>query len=260
MGMVMNKMVILFIGHVFVAHAHRVCILVPGTWSYQTSWAQPDAEFCTELAKQCDELIVFWWSAHHTHNSRMSAAGDLMKRISNLPPDISIMIVSHSHGTNVANVATQLLKQHQHPHKIESIYALATPINTETYYPHMDVVQEFYNLFSFGDLIQPVLGCFSRIYPQHERIANINITINGKDPNHCSIHDHRVAQWLSLIPKHFMDHKMNGFEQFAFHHPGTIHFYDDRPPQYEIDYMRDAWLEADRYVQNSLERMVKLSE
>ena len=55
------------------------------------------------------------------------------------------------------------------------------------YLPNMKVIQYLYNLFSFEDLIQTVLGLSVREFPEHKRIANLRVIINGKEPDHAGL-------------------------------------------------------------------------
>lgn len=85
---------------------------------------------------------------------------------------------------------------------IEKIYLLGTPVCVEKYHPQMKVVGSLLNLFSGGDLIQPVLGLYQRQYPLHDRITNIEIrfTAEGQKPGHSAMHDQLVGRWLLHIP------------------------------------------------------------
>lgn len=90
---------------------------------------------------------------------------------------------------------------------IEKIYLLGTPVSVEKYHPQMNVVGSLINLFSDGDLIQPVLGLYQRQYPPHERIENVELRFmaGGQNqfikPGHSALHDQLVGRWVLHIPE-----------------------------------------------------------
>ncbi len=238
-----NKIIlaILFIPHCLLSHS--VFILIHGTWAFKEPWHMPGGVFFDELEYYAHffniKIVPYRWEGANNHKTRVHAAKGLVKLIQSYPKDIQICIVAHSHGTNVGIIASQLLVQDEvNKHHIEVFYALGTPINSD-YQPDMHIINYFYNLFSFEDFVQPVLGIFKRCYNTHERIANICITINGKEPGHCELHDPVVAQWLPGLHESLMNKKIDLI------HPGIIHFYSNREPKYEIDKNREELIEQD---------------
>ena len=89
---------------------------------------------------------------------------------------------------------------------IDRVYLLGTPTNSTTLGPQMDVVGDVLNFFSYGDIIQPVLGLYQRTYPKHERLINLEVVTwdhNKKiinKPDHHEIHAPEIGRWLLAIP------------------------------------------------------------
>ncbi|MEX2437795.1 MAG: hypothetical protein WD449_00915 [Candidatus Babeliales bacterium] len=101
----------------------------------------------------------------------------------------------------------------------------------------MDSIETFYNFFSLGDHIQPLLGLYGRLYPAHGRLANIRATINKKDLLHSELHAPCIGRWLPYIHKKLTLDRKGSFEHFDFFSDGLIDFNHDlkKNPQYRID-------------------------
>lgn len=243
-------------------HAHTVYIIIHGTWAAASDWCMPGGDFydaVTESAQKLNASVCFLiWSGANSHSARSKAAQQLVNMIQLHPPETSINLIAHSHGANVGIVASQLLAQEKdNKHMIHSFYALGVPINTEQYLPDMNVISYFYNIFSFGDFIQPILGVCDRQFPPHERIANIRITIDGKEPNHSELHGPVVGTWLPLIHKKLAENTVGNFASFDFQQPGIIRFSSNQPPWYEIDLQRDLLIEEDRLLMQKLNEVIR---
>jgi len=235
-------------------HAHDVFIIIPGTWSSHASWHQQGGDFFETLKRSSSEsatIITFKWSGKNKHSDRVKAAHQLADIIEQYE---NVILIGHSHGSNVGALASQILAQRKSKSTITIFYALGTPVDVLDYMPDMNIVGHLYNLFSFGDIVQPVLGAFSRVYPQHERIANISITVHGKEPSHTELHHSAVARWLPQL--HELLSKPNNAilnnKKFAFLDPGVLHFTQEQPPRYEIDINRENTLEEDLDFQRGL--------
>jgi len=232
-----------------------VFIVVHGTWSSAAKWYIPGSNFFDVLEHHARRLghkaIIYTWSGQLDEIHRAAAGKGLAKLIRSYPAKTEFYIIAHSHGTNIAIVASQELARQEHnKHRIKIIYALATPVDRKIYMPDMSVIDYFYNLFSFRDIVQPVLGFFHRTYPPHERIANIRIMINGKEPGHCDIHDTALAHWLPHLHDMLINNECSPV--FTFHIPGIIDFFDHDKPQYTLDIEREALLEKDRNIQQHM--------
>lgn len=180
---------------------NKICILIHGTWAANSNWHKPGGEFYETLkekfSKQKIKLINFNWSGTLSYEKRQLAGQRLADLIDSYPQTTTITLVTHSHGGNVGIVASQLLKK---KNKIEYFYALGTPIDEDNYTPNMRVISSFYNLFSFGDTYQTVLGFHSRTFSPHPKICNINIEIEDKKPQHEILHSKIIAKWVPILP------------------------------------------------------------
>lgn len=233
---------------------HSYYIIIHGTWSRPFSWHMPGGDFYDALASvsQPGTVSFFLWSGENSHEARIAGGKKLVRYIQQFyPHDAEINIVSHSHGSNVGILASQeFAKDPYNKHRIHNFYALGTPTNTTQYMPDMNAISYFYNLFSYNDYVQPVFGFFEREYPKHDRIANICITINKKEPRHSEMHAALIAQWIPSIHEDLASQAIAGFDQFTFKKPGIIHFNDGDTPTYELD-------EERRYKKEHNERLAQ---
>lgn len=216
-----------------------VYIVLHGTWGAETSWYTPNGDFFDALEKtakqQTNSVVSFRWSGANSIHERNKAAQGLAKLIETYDNDnTDIIVVGHSHGGTVALLASHLLSNNT----ITILYTLGTPIN-KAIYPNMDTIGHCYNLFSFEDLIQPVLGMFAREHAPHERIANIRIYINGKEPGHSDMHHKLVGEWLPNL------HDLITNTGTKLSEPGVIYFDDTKAPVYILDTTRKELLERD---------------
>lgn len=230
-----------------------VFIIVHGTWSKASSWYGPGGHFFDLVEQKARDIghtaITYTWSGYLDEAHRAAAGKALAKLIRSYPAETEFYIIAHSHGGNVAILASQELGFIEgNKHRIKIIYALATPVDSAHYMPNMNVIDYFYNLFSFRDAVQPVMGFFGRTYPDHERIANIRIMINGKEPYHCEIHHPAVAHWLPQLHEMLIRNECSPL--FALYTPGLIHFKDQSKPQYLIDIEREQLLAKDKSLYN----------
>jgi|SaaInlLV_10m_DNA_2_1039722.scaffolds.fasta_scaffold00331_13 hypothetical protein len=85
-------------------------------------------------------------------------------------------------------------------YKIDEAYLLATPVDTIYYAPNMEVIGCVYNIFSLGDMLQPVGGIYKRMYPEQDRLWNIRLKISeSRDPTHMQMHHPIIAEHLFEI-------------------------------------------------------------
>jgi len=232
----------------FFINSHTVFILIHGTWALDENWYMPGGDFFDQLEKSVatyDTVIVpFLWSGKNNHHARIKAAHALVKLIESYAKNTIIGIIGHSHGGNVGVLASHMLTNKKSDIcRITYFYALGTPVNVTCYYPNMDVITYFYNLFSFEDMVQPVFGSFTREYSMHPRIANITVTIDGKSPSHCQLHDPLIATWLPSL--HTVLEKQTQPYPFSFGQPGIVHFCCGVSPRYEIDTQRKIRIKQD---------------
>ncbi len=219
-------------------------IIIHGTWTPPFSWHMPGGDFYNALAKALPpgSVTFFLWSGKNHYQARIDAAQELVQFLKdNYQDHERINLVTHSHGSNVGILASQMIAKETSPTPhIHCFYALGTPVNTANYMPDMKTIDYFYNLFSFQDFIQPVFGLFKREYPRHSRIANICVTVNEQSPQHSELHHPLIAKWIPTIHETLQRQSIGNFEHFAFEKPGVIHFVDTNIPQYREDNKRTA--------------------
>jgi hypothetical protein len=182
--------------------ASHVVIIIPGTWATSASWYKPGGEFFEVLrqAAEGDPVIAFNWSCKLNPYDRNVAAVQLVTVLDSYPEGTEFTIIAHSHGGNVGIVATQKMQRQC----IRAFYALGTPVDNEGYYPNMQVIKKFFNLFSWQDLVQPLVG-YKRIYAEHERIWNISVRVESKAPLHVEMHHPFIGRWIFHVEKHFKE-------------------------------------------------------
>lgn len=244
--------ILLLLQSITVSSLH-VCIVVHGTWAKDAQWWRPGGDFFESLKKDaltfCDDVVGFSWSGQNSKHDRRTAAKRLAEVIKQYD---QVTIVAHSHGATVGILASRYLSknyaiyQEQNRFKIAKFYALGVPVDQYDGFPDMNVIGEFYNLFSFNDQVQPVFGMFERTFTQHERIANLSVMLNGKGPTHSQLHDPLIGRDLLKIVDYLFDYMINDFESFSFWRPGLIHFSDDALPSYSYDRDREYLLSCDK--------------
>jgi hypothetical protein len=230
---------------------HTVFLIIHGTWAKTSSWYLPNGDFFEALTSSAQKLgakvASFTWTGGNNNECRTRAAHSLCRLIQSYPPNTHINVIAHSHGSNVGILASQLLAQADNSrYSIDRFYALGAPVNQTCYMPDMRAIHWFYHFFSIGDFIQPVFGLFERCLPTHERIANIRVLLDTKNPNHSQLHDPEIATWLPAIHCMFSQQKIRGFEQFNFAKPGLILFTKGKLPRYQADTEIKRLLEVDR--------------
>lgn len=180
--------------------SQKVYIIIHGTWARPFNWQMPGGDFYEALrisAQEYDGTTAFLnWSGKNSHDARLEGARRLVALIKTYSPQDSINIIAHSHGGNVGILASQMLKNDEYT--IDTFFALGTPIHNVSYMPNMDVIKRFYNLFSFGDMIQTVGGLFDRELPAGRGIHNIQIRIDNKLINHGSLHNRMIGTWIPI--------------------------------------------------------------
>ncbi len=251
-----KELLFVFLFTIIPIKCQHVFIVIHGTWSSETEWYMPGGDFFDALEitahKQNATVVPFHWSGAITHQAREKAAINLAKLIETYDQATDITVIGHSHGGNVAILASHQLKKN----KIFCLYTLGTPINP-IWYPNMNMIEYCYNLFSFEDLIQPVFGLFEREYALHDRIANVRVTINNKHPDHTGLHHKLIGTWLPYV------HEIISNSAIQRTEPGVLHFTDVDIPHCMFDEQRQNLLERDKrlslLILHSLSRNHKIS-
>ncbi len=219
------------------------------------------------------EVVPFGWSGNPSEKD-ITLAGELLAWLMlSYPAQEHIVLVGHSHGGNVVNYATQVaykeLEKRLHETSelqpqalmdlvatlrttaisekdkalalgrtwlIDKIYLLGTPVGVKDCYPRMEIVGSVLNLYSRGDYVQQVLGMYGRTFPQHGRLANLELTtgttMQGRQqPGHFKLHSSAIGHWLLSIPESLAAAKSGNFENFEYG-DGIINFDRDTGPVY----------------------------
>jgi len=220
---------------------NTVAILIHGTWGSNSRWHQPGNIFYetikSHLLKEQIKLISFNWSGKLCYIKRQEAGVNLANLIHSYPASTNFILISHSHGGNVGIIASQILTT---PDQIKSFYSLGLPIDTQNYLPNMQVVQNFYHIFSFGDIHQTVFGMHERIFPNLKGVYNINVEVNGIRPQHEDLHVIQIAKWLLEIDqviKNFKNHSNHFF----------VKLYDNCKPAITLDNQIKQKLDYDKH-------------
>lgn len=179
------------------------------------------------------------------HESRVKAAQNLVKLINTYDAKTAIYIIGHSHGGNVATLASQLLAQEDNRFRIRALFTLGTPIMS-TYYPNMSVILYLYNLFSFEDLVQTVLGISDREFPEHRRIANMQVYINGVQPDHSGLHHPLMGKWIAYLHKQYKSFLEQNGILHRISDPSIMYLAHDKEPEFKLDNKRQELLDRDR--------------
>ena len=229
---------------------HTVYIIIHGTWCAPFSWHMPGGDFYDALkscAHQYDAAVAFLnWSGKNNHEARVSAAQRLIRLINTYPENSCIHLVAHSHGGNVGILASQLLASDPENHyRIQQFFAFGTPINRDYYMPAMDMIDRFYNFFSYGDMIQTVFGLYQRELPCHERIINIRIKTHNAHPGHSDLHDPLVASWIP-----YLDLKLDGCK------PYLATFQEHMPPSFVVDNERQKFITLDTALRSIVRKKI----
>ncbi|MCK4499183.1 hypothetical protein KAU11_01655 [Candidatus Babeliales bacterium] len=104
---------------------------------------------------------------------------------------------------------------------VDKAYLMACPVNEEAYRPSTHVIENVYNIYSHGDVVQRVLGVYKRTFSKNKAIKNISISVKPRPQDqtvsylgHAEFDTPFIGKWLLTIPElvtHFQ-HKENGVD------------------------------------------------
>lgn len=226
-----------------------IFILIHGTWGADCDWYLPKGDFFEALEQTVSEknsvVASFRWSGGCSHEARLNAAHSLVKLIKTYSINTAVFIIAHSHGGNVATLASHLLAQEEdNKHRIRALFTLGTPVMSN-YLPNMKIIHYLYNFFSFEDIIQTVLGVSAREFPEHKRIANLRVIINGKEPDHAGMHHALLGKWIAYVHQHFKQYLQEKNIVGHISEPSIVYFDDNKAPEYVHDGNRKDLFERD---------------
>jgi hypothetical protein len=217
----------------------NIWLIIHGTFAKKASWHTAQGDFFKTLQERIGpngSIYNFIWSGENSYKARTQAGvacKNFIKTI--MEPGDRLHIVGHSHGGNVAILAAQELTKEKSPLTIHKLITLGTPVCTMHYIPDMQRISSVYNLFSYGDRIQPVIRMFKRTYPEHKNIYNIQIQCNGLCPSHTELRYPLIAKHLPELEHLTKDQK----------NPLLIHFFDKKKATVTLDSNRTKDLETD---------------
>lgn len=238
----------------FTLYTKSACIIIHGTWAKNESWYQQGGDFFheVEISNQhlniVDEVVSFTWSGKLGYLEQVKAAQELAEKI--LTYDF-VILIGHSHGVTVGILASIYIgnidTDRKFFQKIKKFYALGVPVDKTTeIYPDNLVVGHFYNLFSFGDVIQSVHGLHDRCFKEASNITNIALQLDDLHPSHSQLHHPAIAKHILAIPDFYQIKKVGNFESFTYNYPAEIFFYSKKFPCYAYQQDQQKRLETDK--------------
>ena len=127
-------------------------VIIHGTFARHHDWYQPGGNFHTYIRNNVYADVYggadfFFWSGRWSHPARVNAARKLVAWCA-LHPARSLRLISHSHGANVANLATAMGL------RTGTLIHMSPPVHNR-YMPNMTNVscQTFFNVHPTIDLV-----------------------------------------------------------------------------------------------------------
>jgi pimeloyl-ACP methyl ester carboxylesterase len=134
----------------------RTTLIMHGTWALKTDWWKPKGNFYEYINPMCNFTAhPFSWSGKNKHDARKVATEDLKSYVENHVKTEEVDIYAHSHGGNVALLATRLGM------KVRKLVLMGTPIRLN-YTPDMRKIDLLFNVYSTSDSIQRLGSAFNR--------------------------------------------------------------------------------------------------
>ncbi len=175
-------------------HRERITIIVHGTWASDGTWWRPQGDFFeyvrTELDRRdlYDRQDLFMWSGKNRDSSRRKASASLEKWLKS-HPSAEVNVFGHSHGANVAMLATQ------RDVKFHRLVMLSPPVRKD-YFAKWSNVREAFNIQARKDPVVAIArGGKVFDLPQVKEL-----TLRAK--GHSSTHD--PAVWRAERPDRFI--------------------------------------------------------
>lgn len=169
-------------------------LVVHGTWA-KGKWWLPGSPFIDYLDSVSNNAVYkqpdqFQWTGNNSHSHRLQAGNMLAKWLIKHP--YVTTIVAHSHGGNVAIVASKDLLYGERV--INKLVLLGTPSRSD-YPPVLRTIGILSNVYSFVDLVQTPTGTFPHRRGEGRTISDSRHTLNiiagnGKlGPGHSDLHE-----------------------------------------------------------------------
>ena len=229
--------------------ARDIWIIVHGTFARFSSWHKHEGDFFKTLQTVTGcPVYTFSWSGKLSAQARLDAGFILKEFILSIArPCDRLHVICHSHGGNVAIIAAIYLEQEKSGLYIDELILLGTPIPARLKIPTMQRIKHIYNLFSYGDRVQPILQDFKRVFHPHPNIFNIQLKLNKFCPDHKQMHHPLIAQHVPQLTRLIKAHKERDL---------VIHLAHNQEPIIEHDVTRTQDLEIDRIDHNIIYSIV----
>lgn len=179
-----------------------IMIIIHGTFARNAKWWRPTGGFWNYIKQHVPSLYgdpdYFSWTGDDDDGQRIIAGQELVKWVASHNVK-SLDVIAHSHGGNVAFIASQLGV------KIRKLINLGTPIRTE-YIPNLDNIGALYNVFSTGDWVQQP-GAWGNKRGEGRTLADTRKITNrrasndghGSNPGHSELHEENTWNASGLV-------------------------------------------------------------
>ena len=235
-------------------YTKSACIIIHGTWAKNEKWHSRQGDFfkavenCNYEYGIVDEVFSFQWSGKLGFLEHCKSAQMLVEKI--LSYDW-VILIGHSHGVSIGILASQIIAKRDtacnNLFKIKKFYALGCPVDKSgVVVPNMSIVEKFYNMFSFGDLVQPINLACDRCFAQCDRLVNLSVLLRGQHPNHVQMHHPIIGRDILKIDDYLKFKNLGNFIHFSFQVPGQISFFEYELPRYEQQLNQQKLLEVDK--------------
>jgi RHS repeat-associated protein len=183
-------------------------LLVPGTQFTHSSSPYFEPSFVAAVGKTFGETPQVWnWSGEDNDSARRVAGMQLAQYLRNykkVHPCEQIIVVAHSHGGNVAFLASRLAS-------IDEIVTLGTPIRE--YQPNFNNIGDLINVYSTSDSVQShgggehnvwvegqgEYGSANRTLPENDQVENVQVQTESSGTSaHSELHTPGV--WNQVFP------------------------------------------------------------
>ncbi|GIW60938.1 MAG: hypothetical protein KatS3mg087_2004 [Patescibacteria group bacterium] len=141
---------------------------IHGTWSNPNTWSQQTINAVTNVTNNTTFYLMVW-SGYNVDKARKEAAEKLAKQIyETYTGKEPITLIGHSHGGNVAIMASNILKE-KYNIQVDILITIATPV-CEDYQVKEGSVKLHINIYNPADLVQ-IEGGNSNIIKSYETVG-----------------------------------------------------------------------------------------
>lgn len=251
-------------------------ILIHGTWASSERWHrivrklpmwyQPGHKSFEALKKRSNGTVVAHiWSGNNHLNDRIAGAKTLVPLIKKYAKTHTVYIIGHSHGGNVALLALDLLAHEQKFTLVHELILLGTPLYLDWYPQSLKAVHRIYNIFSYGDIIQPVGGMYERVLPEHDHIFNIQVKTNSSCPMHNQLYKVEILEQVPRFHRLFGEKGIYCLHCKTGKEPVITHDFDRKNDMLVdkkfIQKLTDSWIETrEQNARNNNSRFARLRD